>query len=134
MNTIKIVSIAISLSLIMLITTLMLKLIIAKEKKAIAIKKSIGFTSNSIRLQIGLRLVIILLVGIITGTRLANDLGEVIFGLMLSSTGASKITLLIEPVTSYFICPFAQIGVVFLTIAAVTGAVKNSRIKNQINE
>jgi len=133
MKYIQIISIAISLFLIMLITTLMLKLIITREKKAIAIKKSIGFTSNSIRLQIGFRLVIVLLIGIITGTRLANDLGEVIFGLMLSSMGASKITLLIEPLTSYLLCPAAQIVTVILTIVIVAGAVKNSRIKNQIN-
>ena len=72
--------------------------------------------------------------GIITGTILANTLGEAMFGALLSSMGVAKITMLIEPVASYIICPLIQIFVCGITVIAATGVVKKYHIRDQIME
>ena len=127
-------AILISLLLILLITVMFLQLITAREHSAIAIKKAIGFSNRDIRIQFGIRILIIQFVAIIVGTILANYLGEAIFGMMLSSMGASKITMLVEPVAAYLLCPTAQLLVVLLTVIVGTKVVRNYHIRNQIME
>jgi putative ABC transport system permease protein len=127
-------AIVISLLLNMLITVMFLQLITAREHSAIAIKKAIGFSNRDIRIQFGVRILTIQFLAIIVGTILANSLGEVIFGLMLSSMGASKITMLVEPITAYLLCPAAQLLVVFITVIVGTKVVKNYHIRDQIKE
>ena len=118
----------------MLITMMILQLITAREHSAIAIKKAIGFSNRDIRIQFGIRILMIQIFAIFVGTILANVLGEIIFGLMLSSMGASKITMLVEPVASYILCPVAQLLVVFITVIAGTKVVTKYHIRDQIME
>lgn len=125
---------AISFLLIMLITVMILKLITAREHSAIAVKKAIGFSSQDIRIQLGIRILAIQFAAIIAGTILANNLGEAVFGLMLSSMGASKITMLVEPIWAYVICPAVQIVIVLITVVVSTKVVKNYHIRDQIVE
>jgi putative ABC transport system permease protein len=134
MSLVENVSIVISLLLIMLITVMILQLITAREHSAIAIKKAIGFSNRDIRIQFGIRILMIQFVAIVVGTVLANFLGEVIFGWMLASMGAAKITMLVEPVTAYVFCPAAQLIVVFITVIAGTKVVRQYHIRNQIME
>ena len=127
-------AIVISLLLIILVTVMFLQLITARERSAIAIKKAIGFSNRDIQIQFGIRILVIQFLAIIVGTVLANSLGEVIFGWMLSTMGASKITLLVEPVTSYLLCPAVQLLVVFITVIVGTKVVRNYYIRDQIRE
>jgi putative ABC transport system permease protein len=125
---------AISLILIVLITVMILQLITAREHSAVAIKKAIGFSTRDIRMQFGIRIIVIQFLAIVVGTVLANYLGEAIFGLMLSSIGASKITMLVDPVRAYLLCPAVQLIVVFTTVIIGTSVVKSYHIKDQIIE
>lgn len=134
MSLVESAAIVISLLLVILITLLFLQLITAREHSAIAIKKAIGFTSRDIRIQFGIRILIIQVVGIMVGTILANTLGEAIFGVMLSTMGASKIKLLVDPVSSYLLWPIILMLVVFFTVIIGTGAVTNYHIRDQIME
>jgi len=134
MSLVKGAAILISLLLITLITVMFLQLITAREHSAIAIKKAIGFSNKDIRMQFGIRILVIQFVAIVVGTVLANTLGESIFSLMLSSMGASKITMLVEPVTAYLISPMVQMFVVFITVIIGTKVVRNYHIRNQIME
>jgi len=127
-------AIVISLLLITLITVMFLQLITAREHRAIAIKKAIGFSDRDIRIQFGIQILIIQFVAIIVGTFLANTLGESIFGMLLSFMGASKITLLVEPVRAYLLSPMVQMCVVFITVIIGTKVVRNYHIRNQIME
>ena len=127
-------AIVISLVLIMLITLMILQLITAREHSAIAIKKSIGFSNKDIRIQLGVRVLLIQFVAIIVGTFLANTFGEVIFGMMLSSMGASEIRMLIEPVKSYILSPLVQLFIVFVTVIVGSKVVKSYHIRDQILE
>ena len=65
-------AIVISLLLIMLISVMFLQLITAREHSAIAIKKAIGFSNRDLRIQFGIRILVIQSVAIIVGTVLAN--------------------------------------------------------------
>jgi putative ABC transport system permease protein len=134
MSLVKNAAIMISFLLIILITVMFLQLITARERNAIAIKKAIGFTNRDIRIQFGIRILIIQFVAILVGTVFSNTLGEGVFGLMLYSMGASKITMLVEPVTAYFLYPVAQLLVVLITVIAGTKVVRNYHIQNQIIE
>ncbi len=127
-------AIVISLLLNILITIMFLKLIITKEHSAIAIKKVIGFSTRDIRIQLGIRVLIIQFFAIIIGTILANSLGEVIFAGMLSSVGVAKIKMLIEPVWVYLICPAGQFIAVVVTIIIVTKIISTYHIRDQIME
>ena len=124
----------ISLVMIILITAMILQLITAREHSTIAVKKSIGFSSKDIRIQLGLRILIIQGTAILIGTFLANTLGEVIFGMMLSSMGASKIIMLIEPLQSYLLSPAIQLIVVFITVIVGSKVVRSYHIRDQIME
>lgn len=124
----------ISLLLIVLITVMFLQLITAREHSAIAIKKALGFSTRDIRMQLGIRILIIQLLAIITGTILANTLGEVIFAGMLSSVGVAKIKLLVEPILVYLLCPVGQLFIVVITVIIATKIIKTYHIRDQIME
>jgi putative ABC transport system permease protein len=131
---VKNVSIAMSLTLVMLISLMVLRLMIAREHRAIAIKKAIGFSSRDLRIQLGIRILAIQFLAIAVGTDLANSFGGDLLGLMLSSLGASKINLLIEPMSAYVFCPLSQMLVATVTIILGTKIVKAYHIRDQIIE
>jgi putative ABC transport system permease protein len=131
---VKNVSIAMSLLLIMLISLMVLRLMIAREHRAIAIKRAIGFSSRDLRIQLGIRILAIQFLAIAVGTDLANSFGGDLLGLMLSSLGASKINLMIEPVSAYVLCPLSQMLVATVTIILGTKIVKAYHIRDQIIE
>ncbi|MFA5527755.1 MAG: ABC transporter permease [Peptostreptococcales bacterium] len=127
-------AIVISLVLVMLITVMILRLITAREHSAIAIKKSIGFSNKDIRIQFAIRILLIQFVAIVVGTLLANTIGEVILGMILSFMGASEIQMLVEPIKSYLLSPAAQLFLVFITVIVGSKVVKGYHIRGQIME
>lgn len=124
----------ISLTIMVLITVLFLQLIMAREHRAIAIKKAIGFSNHDLRIQFGIRILIIELIAIVIGTMTSKVMGETIFSVLLSGMGASKITMLVNPSMTYVLCPVAQLMVVIITILVGTNKLKTYHIKNQIME
>jgi putative ABC transport system permease protein len=134
MNLVKRAAIILSLLLIILITVMLLQLITVREQGAIAIKRAIGFTIRDIRIQLGIRTMIIQVIAILVGTALSNTLGERIFGLMLSSMGASRIDMLVEPFAAYLAYPAVQLVTVLITVVAGTKVVRTCHIRNQIME
>ncbi len=133
-GTVIIASTILSLALIILITTMFLQLITAREHSTIANKKAIGFTNTDIRIQLGIRIFIIQLIAILFGAVLTNTLGEGLFGLFLSSFGVVKIKLLINPLVVNYICPVLELFVCVLTIMVATKVVKKYHIRDQIME
>lgn len=127
-------AITISLLLIMLVTLMILQLITAREHSAIAVKKAIGFSNRDIRLQLGIRVLLIQSAAIIVGTVLANLLGEAAFGWMLSVMGAARIRMLVEPAAAYLLYPAAQLLAAFITVLAATKVVRSYHIRDQIKE
>lgn len=127
-------AIAISLLLVVLVSVMFLRLLTARERGAIAIKKAIGLSNLDLRIQYIIRILAIQLVAIVAGTVLANTLGESLFGIMLSTVGASKITMLVQPLSAYLLYPAAQIAVVVITVILGTKVIRNIHIRSQILE
>lgn len=124
----------ISLMLIILITTLVIRLLATREHSEIAIKKAIGFSNNDIRIQYGIRVLIIQIMAILIGTLAANVSGESFMGIIFSTMGASSINMLVEPFSAYVILPLIQIIVVTLTVIIGTNVINNFHIREQIKE
>ncbi|WP_217608864.1 FtsX-like permease family protein, partial [Bacillus sp. GbtcB15] len=70
------VAILIAILISVLITAMFFKMLLAKDSSQILIMKSIGFSYKDIRIQYITRSIVIVLIGIVTGTLLAATFGE----------------------------------------------------------
>ncbi|MGE4167971.1 MAG: FtsX-like permease family protein [Candidatus Babeliales bacterium] len=111
-------AIIIALFIVLVITYLFLKLILANEWSQIAIMRAIGFTLNDIRLQYITRVSLVLLMGVTLGILIANTLGQYLVDLLWSFLGASNIKFVTFPLLTYFFIPLTVLSIV--TITALT--------------
>jgi putative ABC transport system permease protein len=121
-------AIVIALFVSMLITSLFLKMIIAKDSSQIAIMKGIGFSLKDIRVQYITKALLVLNVGIILGTVISNTLGQSMVSAIWSFMGASKIRFVINPVQAYILYPLALMLIVSLATLISTSSIKKSSI------
>ncbi|HDR7800553.1 TPA: FtsX-like permease family protein [Bacillus tropicus] len=110
------VSIWISILISVLITAMFFKMLLAKDSSQILIMKSIGFSSKDIRIQYVTRSIVIVLIGIVTGTLLAATFGEMLVSWLGSFMGAAHIKFVVNPIVSYIICP----AILFKCVTATT--------------
>lgn len=120
-------AIVIALSITLLVTLLFMKLLVAKDRYSIAVMKSLGFTNADIKVQYVSRSLLVVLVGTILGTLLANTIGEILAGLVISSFGASSFTFEIDLLKAYLFVPLLLMCIVL--IATVLGTSDAGRIK-----
>jgi putative ABC transport system permease protein len=104
-----------------------MKMLVAKDRYSIAVMKAFGFTSYEIKSQYVSRSVFVLLIGIILGTILANTLGAVLAGAVISSFGASSFEFVINPFLSYLLFPIMMVLTVL--VATIIGTLDVERIK-----
>ncbi|SCC28263.1 A0A063CK49 (ABC transporter permease) [Bacillus wiedmannii] len=110
------VAILIAILISVLITTLFFKMLLAKDSSQILIMKSIGFSNKDIRIQYITRSIVIVLIGIVTGTLLAATFGEMLVSWLGSFMGTAHIKFVVNPIVSYVICP----AILFISVAATT--------------
>ena len=116
-------AVVVSLIITVLITLLFMKMLIAKDRTSIAVLKALGFTKLDIKIQYISRSVFVLIIGIVLGTLLANTLGEVLAGAMISSFGADSFKFTVNPLSAYLLCPLMMVGAVLIaTIGGTSGA------------
>lgn len=127
-------SVAVALAMTGLVTLLFMRLLIAKDRYAIAVMKAVGFTNPDIRAQYLARAVLVLVAGIIGGTLLANTLGEVIANGVLSQLGASSFKFVVNPLSAYVLSPLLMAGAVLIATAAGTAGAGQIRIAESIKE
>ncbi|GAB6550900.1 ABC transporter permease [Bacillus cereus] len=99
-----------------LITAMFFKMLLAKDSSQILIMKNIGFSYNDIRIQYITRSIVIVLIGIVTGTLLAATFGEMLVSWLGSFMGAAHIKFVVNPIVSYVICP----TILFISVTATT--------------
>ncbi|MFO1446081.1 FtsX-like permease family protein [Bacillus sp. Bva_UNVM-123] len=121
------VAIAVAIMITILITLLFMKMLVAKDRYSIAVMKAIGFTSSDIQAQYISRSMFILIFGIVLGTLLANTLGELLAGAVISSFGASTFQFTVNPLSAYFLSPLIMISSVL--IATIIGTLGAGQIK-----
>lgn len=123
-----------ALFMTLLITLLMIKMLLTKERYSIAVMKSVGFTSKDISVQYLSRFLVILTTGVILGTALANTLGETLAGDLIASFGAASFQFVIDPISAYLITPLLMGGTVLLAALFGSSGVKNIKISQHIKE
>ncbi|QDQ06041.1 ABC transporter permease [Bacillus sp. BD59S] len=110
------VAILIAILISVLITAMFFKMILAKDSSQILIMKNIGFSYKDIRIQYITRSIVIVLLGIVTGTCIAATFGEMLVSWLGSFMGAAHIKFVVNPIVSYIICP----AILFISVTATT--------------
>jgi len=117
------VAVIVALVITVLVTLLFMKMLVAKDRYAIAVMKAFGFTNSDIKAQYVSRTVFVLIVGIVLGILLANTLGEMLAGLAISSFGASTFNFEVNQISAYLLSPLMMIlAVLIATMIGLTGA------------
>lgn len=88
-----------------LITALMMKTFIAKERGEIAILKSIGFKDPAIRAWQTVRILLILVAAIVLGTAASKLLSQLAIVPIFAMMGATHMELVTEPLQAYVLYP-----------------------------
>ncbi|MFD2413843.1 ABC transporter permease [Paenibacillus rhizoplanae] len=116
------------------ITSLFVRLMIAKEVYGIAVMKSIGFTNAAIRLWQVLRILIIMAVSLVLGVIAANTLGGRLLGLIFRIFGLTSLEMNILPLQVYLWYPLLILAVVMLAVYTSCGQIKRVQIWNMNKE
>lgn len=128
------VAFVISVMILILMISLFMGLLVAKDRSDHAILKSLGFHDRDIKKQYMYRLLIISVVGIVIGTTMANTLGEQIAGLLIRSFGATEFTFVIKPWTTYLLIPLLFVVTVILTMRVCIRHIGKINIATYIKE
>lgn len=131
---IALLTIAVAICISILITTLFLNLLIAKDRRQIAIMKAIGFSFSDIRIQYLVRTLLVLNLGIFGGAMISNTVGQHMVSVMWSFMGASEIKFIIHPLQIYVLCPLIFMGIVSIAAIASIAMVKKATIQDMVIE
>ena len=107
-------AVAVALTITVLVTLLFMRMLVAKDRYAIAVMKAFGFTNSDIKSQYVARSVFVLIVGVLLGTFLANTLGEVLAGAVFGALGTSSFTFVVNPLAAYLISPLLMVLAVLI--------------------
>jgi len=117
MSTIVIGGIIIALIIAVLVTALFLKMLLSKDMSQIAIMRSMGLTYKNIEHQYMAGVLMILILGIISGILISNYLGEFFVSIAMVTMGAAKIQFVNVAWQIWLICPLVMMTVVGFTIS-----------------
>src|SRR5690606_19162573 len=128
------VAIVVAIAITLLISLLFIRMLVAKDRYCIAVMNAFGYTSTDVKVQFISRSIFILIIGVLLGTILANTLGELLAGLVISSFGASTFEFTIDPISAYLLSPLLMaITVIIATLIGVAHVVR-IKISNHIKE
>jgi putative ABC transport system permease protein len=129
---VTLLAIVISSSIAVLITSLFLKMLLAKDSTQITILRSIGFTVADIRRQYLARTLLVAGLGSLLGILAAGTIGQSLVRVLGSFLGASRIQLEVNPLLAYLILPAGLMLVVAVTTIGSTGLIHKSGFTNKI--
>lgn len=124
----------VGLSVSILITSLFLNMLISKDAGQIAIKRSLGFSLQHIRLQYLSTSLVLLGLGITIGTIFANTGGQELVSAVWANFGASHIRFVVNPLMAYAVLPALLIGAVSITTLINMKAIRANNIAETIKE
>ncbi len=111
----------------MLVTVLMVRSFLAKEKREIAVMKSIGFRNGSLILWQTIRIGVILILSIVIGVLISTPVSQISSGQVFKIMGAASIQFEIKPLEVYVIYPLILLSVT--SLAALCTAASLCKIK-----
>ena len=127
-------AIAVALALALLITLLFMRMLVAKDRYAIAVMKAFGFTNADIRTQYLARSALVLTVGVLLGTLLANTVGEALAGAVIASFGAGSFAFVVDPWSAYLLSPLLMAAVTLFATLTGTSDAGRIRISEHLRE
>ncbi|WP_169089742.1 ABC transporter permease [Paenibacillus sp. PL91] len=127
-------AIAVALVITVLVTLLFMKMLVTKDRYSITVMKAFGFTNSDIKAQFVSRSIFILIIGIVLGTLLANSLGEILAGKVISSFGVSKFNFAVNPLSAYLLSPLMMICAVLIATWLGTARAGQIKISEHIKE
>lgn len=116
-----------------LITILMMKTIMTKERGDIALLKSMGFPDRVVRYWQTARILLLLITGIFAGTILSNLSAPFVVGPVFGMMGATNIKLVINPLEAYVIYPLVLLFVTGICAFICAGGVRKVEMKEVNN-
>ncbi|MGY5344791.1 FtsX-like permease family protein [Paenibacillus glucanolyticus] len=125
-------AILVAIMITVLVTLLFMKMLVAKDRYSIGVMKVLGFTSADIRAQYVTRSVFVLLLGMVLGILLANTLGEMLAGVVISMFGASTFHFAVNPLSAYLLSPLMMIGSVLIATIIGTSGMGHIKISENI--
>lgn len=125
---------AVTLAIAILVTLLFMRMLVARDRYAIAVMKAFGFTNADITAQYVARAGVVLLIGVVLGALLANTLGEALAGAGLAMFGAAAFKFTINPLTAYLLSPLLMGGAVLLATLCGTWNAGKIQISENIRE
>ena len=105
MDSIKLLIVGVVIVINVLITILIMKMLITKERGEIAMLKSVGFSNRTLRAWQSLRILLVLVFSIALGVVLAKILAPFLIGPIFVMMGGTSMKLIINPIEAYVICP-----------------------------
>ncbi len=127
-------AIAAATILTVLVTLLFMKMLVTKDRYSIAVLKSLGFKEADICRQYMVRPAAVLAAGVLTGTVLANTLGELVGIGLISSFGASTFRFDINPLFAYLFSPALMAACVYLATRFGISDISGLKISEYIKE
>lgn len=127
-------ALAIGVFISILITSLFLQMLVAKDNNDIAVLRSLGFALSKIKLKYVVMSLAILIVGVAAGTILSNTLGPKLVSGIMSSFGASNIVFVVDPVQAYVLCPLLLAGTIIITAWISIQSIRETSISKMIVE
>lgn len=109
-DSVKILILAIILSINILVAMLMVKSFITREKKGIALLKALGFRNHSLVLIQTLRISIVLLVSVTVGALISPAMCDLIITPVFRMMGAYDIAFEIRGIEVYLLFPFIMLA------------------------
>jgi len=136
LKAVTVVTAVVGLAVSVLITSLFMMMLIAKDTGQIAIMRSLGFSLRNIRTQYLSRALFLLAFGIVLGTLFSNTLGQQLVSVGLSLLGGtSRISFVIDPLQAYVVYPFIlMFTVAVTTILSTRTGIKETNIAEMIVE
>lgn len=127
------VALIVALFITGLVSLLFMKLLVAKDRPAIAMLKAIGFTNQDLAKQYTTRGMFILIIGVACGSILANTFGESIAGMIMASFGIEALTFVSHPLI-YLGFPVLMLLVTLLATKLGTSQAGKIAIAENIKE
>lgn len=116
-----------------LLTVLLVRTFLSRERSDIALMKSMGFQSRTIKEWQLLRILLVLALAILTGTILAHLLAPYTVGEAFGMMGAKKMRLTIDPIKGYLLYPMLLFMVTGCAAWLSTGGIRQIDIREVNN-
>ncbi len=130
----SVVGIFVAIFIMLFVTSLFVRMLVAKDRLSIAIMKSIGYRNQDIRGQYMIKTLLVGLFSTLIGTAMSILIGEKVAGMMIASFGVSSFAFDIHWGFMYIVSPLFVLATISLATRYNTHSIKTINIAQSIKE